>query len=406
MSWRSLIGVAATMVALLSLASSAPAAQTGAGTSVINGQEAPAGSYPYMAFVIVFEGEGASVCSGTVVSSNVVLTAAHCVLDETFSSIKAPADFRVVTGNVNWASSPRTVSGVSRVAVDPNFAYVAVPTYFPVRGDAALLQLSAPISQPPIRIATSQVWNTGTATVLAGWGEATPGGGAVETLRIGEAAVQSPEYCKSKSSRFEAAWSVCVLDSPSARYSICHGDSGGPLLVFPGGEPLQIGVASYGVSETCSPSQPQYYSRADSIAPWVAQKVAEWAPPPVQPTAPPATPTSAPSTAAPAPAPAPTPSPTLPIMRRGQAATYATRALRAGLGWRFARRVGYKVTCTGAAAPKQKCSVSWTRSGSYYRGTVTVFFAFEGGRLVWGDHYTVRTATGCDPRCSRQTFRG
>lgn len=391
------------IVALLGLASHAGAAQSGGSTSVIDGQEAPAGSYPYMAFVISFEGESASVCSGTVVSSNVILTAAHCVLDETFSAIHEPAGFRVVTGNVDWASSPRTVSTVTGVAVDPNFAYVAVPSYFPVRGDAALLQLSAPIPQPPIRLATSQVWNTGTAAVLAGWGEATPGGGAVETLRIGEAEVQSPEYCKSKSSRFEAAWSVCVLDSAGSRYSICHGDSGGPLLVFPGGEPLQIGVASYGVSETCSPSRPQYYSRADSIASWVAQKVAEWAPPPVQSTTPPVTPAPSPSTVAPAPA--PTPPPTLPILRRGQAATFATRALRAGLGWRFSGRTGYKVVCTGASAPKQKCSVSWTRSGKYYWGTVTVFYAFEGGKVVWGDHYTVRTTTGCNPRCSRQTFR-
>ncbi|MBS1845047.1 MAG: trypsin-like serine protease [Actinobacteria bacterium] len=399
MSSRALVCVIATIVALFAVASGAGAAQTGGSTAVINGQEAPAGSYPYMAFVVDFEGESASLCSGTVVSSNVILTAAHCVLDETFSSIKEPAGFRVVTGNVDWASSPRTVSTVSRVAVDPNFAYATFPSYFPVRGDDALLQLSAPITQPPVRIATSQVWSTGTAATLVGWGEATSGGGPVETLRFGEAAVQSPEYCKSKSSHFEAPWSVCVLDYPSSRYSICHGDSGGPLLVFPAGEPLQIGVASYGVSETCSPTQPQYYTRADAIAPWVALKVGEWAPPP----APPVTSTPSPSTAPPAPA---TPAPTLPIMRRGQAVTFATRALQAGLGWRFGGRVDYRVTCTAASSPKQKCSVSWARGGRYYWGTVTVFYLLEGGKVVWGDHYRVQTVTGCHPRCSRQTFRG
>ena len=84
-------------------------------------------------------------------------------------------------------------------------------------------------------------------------------------------------------------------------------------------------------------------------------------------------------------------------MRRAQAAGFATRALRAGLGWRFSGRVGYRVACSAAAAPKQKCSVSWTRSGQYYWGTVTVFYAFEGGKVVWGHHYRVRTAG--------QTFR-
>jgi secreted trypsin-like serine protease len=396
MSCRTLVCVTATVVALLALASSAGAAQTGGRTAVINGQEATPGSAPYMAFVVSLEGEEASVCSGTVVSSNVILTAAHCVMDGTLRTVHPTTSFRVVTGNVDWAASPRTISTVSQVAVDPGLASLGPPSYLPVRGDAALLQLSSPIAQPPVRLATSQSWTTGTVALLAGWGEATPGGGAVETLRLGEAEVQSPEYCKSKSNYFEAAAALCVLDSRESRYSVCHGDSGGPLLIFPAGEPVEIGITSYG-SEACSPTEPQYYTRVDAIAPWVTQKVTEWAPPsPVPSTTAPAPSTPAPSTPAPTPAPAPTP--TLPIMRRGQAVTYATKALRAGLGWRFSGRVGYRVACTAAATSKQKCSVSWTRRDSAYSGTVTVFYAFEGGKLVWGDRYRVRAAG--------QTFRG
>lgn len=392
------------VVACLSLSPAALAAQNGPATSVINGQEAAVGSFPYMAFVVFSNSEVTEVCSGSVVSTNVVLTAAHCVMNETFNVLRNPANFQVVTGNVDWASPSRTVSTVNKVAVDPNLAWT-IPGYLAVRGDAAVLGLSAPIIAPPVKLATGQTWNTGTGAVLAGWGLTTAFGSIPETLRVGEAVIQSPEYCKGKSPHFESAWVLCVQDYPNARYSVCHGDSGGPLLTTgPAGEALEIGIASYGSSEECSPSTPQYFTRADAVAPFVAQKVTEWAPPPpVQPTTPTTNP--APSTSVPRSTPAPA-MPALPIMSRTQATAYATRALQLALGGRFRGHSRYRVSCTGASRSQQYCSVAWTRGSKRYWGTVTPYYLFEGGELIWSDHYSVQTVTGCDPRCSRQTFKG
>lgn len=398
-----MLGLLVIAVAMLAFPPLAGAAQGGATTSVINGQEAAAGTYGYMAFVVFFNGEEGDLCSGTVVSSNVILTAAHCVLNDTFSVVRNPANLTVVTGSVDWASPDRTVSAVSRVAVDPSFAY-SVPGYGPVRGDVAVLQLSAPVAAPPVKLATSQSWNSGTEAVMAGWGKVTASGEAVETLRVGEAVVQAPEYCRSKSSHFESAWSLCALDSPDARYSVCNGDSGGPLLmVGPAEEPLEIGVASYVVSEECSPTLPQYFTRADAIAPWVAQKVGEWAPQvPAAPPTPTPVPTPAPSTPAPA-------APILPTMSRAQAMTYATRALQLGLGGRFRGHGRYRASCAAVSNTKQRCSVAWTRGTKNYWGTVTVYFTFEGGKVVWGDRYRVQTLTNCNHpwgyHCSKQIFR-
>ncbi len=402
-----MLGLLAIAVALSAFVAPAGAAQGGARTSVINGQEAAAGTFGYMAFVVVSNGQEGDLCSGTVVSSNVVLTAAHCVLNDTFSVVRNPANVAVVTGNVDWASPERTVSAVSRVAVDPSFTYT-VPGYAPVHGDVAVLQLSAPVSAPPVKLATAQTWNSGTEAVMAGWGKVTASGGAVETLRVGEAAVQAPEYCRSKSSHFESAWSLCALDYPDARYSVCNGDSGGPLLMLgPAGEPLEIGVASYVVSEQCSPTLPQYFTRADAIAPWVAQKVGEWAPQvPVAPPTPTPTPTPAPAPASSTPAPS---APTLPTMSRAQATTYATRALQLGLGGRFRGHSNYRASCSVVSSSKQRCSVAWARGTKRYWGTVTVYLTFEGGKLVWGDRYRVQTLTNCNHpwgfHCSKQIFR-
>jgi secreted trypsin-like serine protease len=407
MARRALLGLAVLALAVPSMCACAGAAQGGATTSVINGQEATAGTFPYMAFVVFSNSAEATACSGTVVSSNVVLTAAHCVMNETFSVLRNPANLQVTTGSVDWASPARSVSTVSRIAVDPNLAWT-IPGYLPVRGDAAVLELSAPVAAPPLRVATTQLWNTGTGAVLVGWGRTTAFGPLPETLHVGEAGIQSPEYCKGKSPHFESAWVLCVQDYPNARYAVCHGDSGGPLLITgPAGEPLEIGITSYVSSEECSPSTPQYFTRADAVASFVSQKITEWAPPPVQPTAPtaPAPSTSTPK-ATPTPSPSPPATPTLPVMTRTQATTYATRALQLGLGGRFRGHSRYRVSCTGAPSSKQYCSVAWTLGSGSYWGTVTPYYLFEEGKVVWSDHYSVQTLIGCNPRCTRRTFKG
>lgn len=401
MARRVLFGFVVLACVLVSSVSTAEAALGGATTSVINGQEAATGTFPYMAFVEFDNGVEGDLCSGTVVSSNVVLTAAHCVLNETFNVLRNPASFAVVTGNVDWVSSARTISTVSAVAVDPSLAWT-IPGYLAVRGDAAVLKLSSPVVAPPIKLATPQTWNTGSGAIMAGWGETEAFGPAVETLRVGEAVIQSPEYCKGKSPHFESVWVLCVQDYPNARYSVCHGDSGGPLLTTgPAGEPLEIGIASYVASEECSPSSPQFYTRADAVASFVSQKVTEWTPP--APVAPPTTtavtPTPAPTKTTPAPA-----TPALPVMTRELATGYATRALQLALGGHFKGHSGYRVSCSNGTTSSQRCTVSWTR-GSYYDGTVNLFYLYEGGKLVWGDHYRIHKVQ-CNVGCTRRLYTG
>ena len=84
--------------------------------SVVGGQAAEPGTFPWMAFIVDFKGnEEAIACSGTVLAPNLVLTAAHCAVDLETGAANEASGYRVVTGNVDWASSERQVSGVSQV---------------------------------------------------------------------------------------------------------------------------------------------------------------------------------------------------------------------------------------------------------------------------------------------------
>ena len=72
--------------------------------SIVGGREAAPGSYPWMAFVVDVEAGEAVACTGTVIAPRVILTAAHCTLNEESGALREPAGYRVVTGAVNWAN--------------------------------------------------------------------------------------------------------------------------------------------------------------------------------------------------------------------------------------------------------------------------------------------------------------
>ena len=104
---------------------------------------------------------GSWLCSGTVVSPNVVLTAAHCA-DGTYS---------YVVWTEHTGSSTVGVA-VSAIVTAPG--YDAIPDYL---NDAALLVLSSPTSAAPIALATTEPAG-GTPAAIYSWGDTTATGGS------------------------------------------------------------------------------------------------------------------------------------------------------------------------------------------------------------------------------------
>jgi hypothetical protein len=134
---------------------------------IVGGQEAPAGSFPWLAFIEDDLGGGNyDLCTGTVVSSSVVLTAGHCAEDITTGTHDPASGFAVVTGALDWADTATgQVSGVSQTAVYPSFDPNTL------HGDAAVLELSTPTTAPAIPLATTSSFLVpGARDAMAGWG--------------------------------------------------------------------------------------------------------------------------------------------------------------------------------------------------------------------------------------------
>jgi hypothetical protein len=272
---------------------------------IIGGASAASDTFGMMAFVYYDDGTDAFACSGTVLSSNVILTAGHCGEDTGTGVVYHPSGYQVVTGSVDWADSAvRQVSGVQQVIVNPGFDISSL------QYDATLLVLNTPTTAPAVTLATNPVdvstLNAGSPAMIAGWGATVPGGSVVEPLRYANTVIQSAGYCIGQATyfdeNFDAATELCAQNYPYNDRGSCHGDSGGPLLATVGSQVVEIGITSWAAA-TCSTAHADFFTRADAIEPWAGAWIQAVKPAPTPP------PTPAP---VPAPAPAPAPSPRAP----------------------------------------------------------------------------------------------
>jgi hypothetical protein len=244
------------------------------------------------------------------VSTNVVLTAGHCVANiETGVTLPA-SGFTVFTGNVDWTSSAEQSSAVTQVLTYPGFD----PTTG--YGDAGLLVLASPTGAQPIQLATpadDAYIASGTGISIAGWGATSGGGGLNDSLEMGTIGIQNNGDCAAEdgadSLLFDPSSEFCAIDPTNHAIGTCHGDSGGPAIVTlppeaatatsandAAGNVLEVGIASR-ADANCATTVPDIFTRVDLVSGWASAEISAVAPPP------------SPTTSAPNSAPGPTPTP-------------------------------------------------------------------------------------------------
>jgi secreted trypsin-like serine protease len=368
-------------------------AQKTAHPSIVGGGPVAIESLPSLAFVQSEDASTVTSCTGAVVSPRVILTAAHCLIED--DAIRPADRFAVATGDADLQTvSAENVFGVVQTVVYPGFDLEEL------HGDAGLLILSRPTSAPPLRMAASGdlgLLAAGTPIVISGWGMTGGRSPASPVLQAAETVVQRSTYCQRSVASFYFFFSpqvqLCAINPPSYSTATCHGDSGGPVIGFDAaGSPVEVGITSLGDPE-CSTYEPNVFTRVDRISSWVTRWIA------------------AVEQGAPAPA-ATVPKLRLPLMSIARAKSLVSQSLSEELGSRWIRGGGKRIRCERIEREKVKCGVSWWQGPNDYWGTITVYFLQEQGIVYWNDRYKIHFVndycwwhSGHRQTCVIRTFR-
>lgn len=179
---------------------------------IVNGTECSPANTPVVKLNL-YNAEGiAGGCTGTIIDSRAVLTAAHCLADGITSvKIFLGTGDQVPSTSFQW--SPR---------YKPNDASSQ---------DVAVVFTGQDLGRTPQALLTSRDARVGEQAVIAGWGNDVTGAGG-NVLRAGTAGI--------------SAVGSTVLETiySGTGSAVCSGDSGGPLLLAQGGSWAIAGVTS------------------------------------------------------------------------------------------------------------------------------------------------------------------
>jgi len=238
---------------------------------IINGKPASTATYPWMASIFILGGkdsDNGGGCGGSLIAPNWVLTAAHCFLNEAGNAVADdPALLTTVTLNTdnivdydeNWIEL-----SAKRVVIHPDYQPDSDTSDNINDYDMALIELEKSVGITPVKLFTGAL-PAHLPTIVAGWG-ATVGDGTVtsDTLLQTQLVSVTTEACEAAHEGFITSNMFCAGSfSDTDTSDTCQGDSGGPLFVNLTQGAMQIGVTSFGGSETSNcgtPGSPGVYA--------------------------------------------------------------------------------------------------------------------------------------------------
>ncbi|KAJ7990034.1 hypothetical protein DPEC_G00310670 [Dallia pectoralis] len=241
MGFLSLLG--GVLLVFVATGSSVPQTRS----SIVGGENASKGSWPWMAYLMISNSSITWLCGGSIINENWVLTAAHCV-DPEDNVIAEQSYVHLGVHSMLELNDPDVVvRTMSNIVVHPEYESLS----WGVLNDIALVKLnhSACLSHliMPVQLpGPEDIWNHESECWLTGWGDIDIG----EPLSGREILQQVKVPLIRQCACLEAypllnSGMICAGFWEGGK-DTCQGDSGGPLVCLSGGRFIQVGVTSFG----------------------------------------------------------------------------------------------------------------------------------------------------------------
>nr|NP_610874.1 Ser8 [Drosophila melanogaster]AAF58377.1 Ser8 [Drosophila melanogaster]AAY55696.1 IP02554p [Drosophila melanogaster] len=200
---------------------------------------------------------GSHFCGGSIISNNIIVTAAHCLDTPTTVS-----NLRIRAG-----SNKRTYGGVL-VEVAAIKAHEAYNSNSKIN-DIGVVRLKTKLTFGSTIKAITMASATpahGSAASISGWGKTSTDGPSSATLLFVDTRIVGRSQCGSSTYGYGSFIKATMICAAATNKDACQGDSGGPLVS--GGQ--LVGVVSWG-RDCAVANYPGVYANIAELRDWVLQ---------------------------------------------------------------------------------------------------------------------------------------
>ncbi len=229
---------------------------------------------PKWKFIVALKKDKDHFCGASLIDEKWILTAAHCLSDESGDPLLVTTEYTAGMGSYNINDTKDYA--VKRFIVHPQ--YDAITT----DNDIALIELKEKVSNiPTIAYDTNNTLSTGTRTSVAGWGNMSRDDGDAYPDNLREAIVPIVDFdsCNSRTSYDgDLTENMICAGYMDGRKDGCQGDSGGPLII----NNTLVGIVSWG-NGCGKKNYPGVYTKVQNYVKWIRKyvpvpKKKKWAP--------------------------------------------------------------------------------------------------------------------------------
>lgn len=220
---------------------------------IVGGSKTTIAEHPWQVSV---QRSGVHFCGGSLLSSTIVVTAAHCLLKVTVPTlrIRAGSTYRSMGGTTVAAAAFKVHEGYNEYSHENDIGVIRLKSSLML---SSTIKTIAMASVTPAQNA---------AAICSGWGATQYDGYFASSLAYIDTKIVARSQCASSSYGYGSTIKASMLCAAASNKDACQGDSGGPLVA--GGK--LVGIVSWG-NKCAQAYYPGVYADVAELRDWVVR---------------------------------------------------------------------------------------------------------------------------------------